>query len=105
MAESRSVGPGVVLGVLLWPRPGREAELIAYEDAVLALVTEHGGRVVQRARSVDPERGPHPLEIHLIEFATEAGVQAYLDDERRTALAEARDAAIERTEVQRVELT
>jgi hypothetical protein len=32
--------------VFLWPRPGMERALVAYEDAVLALVGEHYGEVL-----------------------------------------------------------
>jgi len=38
------------------------------------------------------------------EFPSEPALQAYLDDDRRTALATERDHAIARTEVLRVEL-
>ena len=38
----------VVNCVLLWARPGMEAALSAYEDKVLRLVAEHGGRVLER---------------------------------------------------------
>ena len=38
----------VVNCVLLWARPGLEAALSSYEDKVLRLVTEHGGRVLER---------------------------------------------------------
>jgi hypothetical protein len=34
---------------LLWPHPGTADALIAYEDKVLPLVTDHGGKVMQRA--------------------------------------------------------
>ena len=33
------------LCVLLWARPGADDALTAYEDRVLALVSEHGGRI------------------------------------------------------------
>ena len=39
------------LCVLLWAHPGAEAALAAYEDTVLRLVPDHGGRVVLRARN------------------------------------------------------
>lgn len=37
--------------VFLWPHPGMEQALVAYEDAVLALVGEHRGEVVAADRS------------------------------------------------------
>jgi len=92
----------VTLCVLCWARDGCAAELVAYEDRVLALVPDHGGRVLQRARTAG-ERG-EPLEVHLLQFPSEAALDAYLGDERRAALAADREAAIDRTQILRVEL-
>ena len=92
----------LTLCVLLWARPGADEALIAYEDQVLGLVAEHVGRVLQRARSGGADG--QPLEIQLIEFPSAAELDAYMTDERRTSLTEARDRAIARTEVITVEL-
>jgi uncharacterized protein (DUF1330 family) len=92
----------VQLCVLLWARPGATEALVAYEDKVLALLGEHGGRLVQRARA-DGADG-RPDEIQLIEFSSQAGYEGYMADARRTALAGERDAAIARTELYPVEL-
>lgn len=92
----------VTLCVLLWAREGREAELIAYEDRVLQLLPDHGGRVLQRARAAgEPGR---PLEVQLVQFPSEEARASYMIDWRRAALSSERDAAIERTEVLRVDL-
>jgi uncharacterized protein (DUF1330 family) len=88
--------------VLLWARPGATEALIAYEDKVLALLGEHGGRVLQRARTAGLEDAP--TEVQLIEFASRAGYDGFLADGRRTALAGERDAAIARTDIFPVEL-
>jgi len=48
-----------------------------------------------------PERA---YETQIIEFASADGLASYMADERRSALASARDAAIMRTELQYVEL-
>ena len=92
----------LTLCVLLWAQPGADDALIAYEDRVLPLVPEHGGRVLQRARSsgIDGQ----PLEIQLIEFPSTAALDAYLTDGRRTSLAAERDRAIAKTQVIDVEL-
>jgi uncharacterized protein (DUF1330 family) len=92
----------VTLCVLLWPHPGRADELVAYEDRVLPLVAEHGGRVRERARSDGTDDAP--LEVHIIEFPSERALDDYLADERRAALAAERDRAIARTQVLRVDL-
>ena len=93
---------GLTLCVLLWAQPGAEDALIAYEDRVLALVPEHGGRVLQRARSSGADG--QPLEIQLIEFPSAAALDAYMTDGRRTSLAAERDRAIARTQVIDVDL-
>ena len=106
------------LCVLLWAHPGAEAALAAYEDTVLRLVPDHGGRVVLRARSSEALRARssealraggsgadgQPAEIQVIEFPSAAALDAYLGDPRRTALAADRDRAVARTEVIDVEL-
>ena len=90
------------LCVLLWSNPGTEVELIAYENQVLELLEDHGARLLQRART-DGADG-RPLEIQVLEFASQAALDDYMGDERRTALAAEREAASARTEVLGVEL-
>jgi uncharacterized protein (DUF1330 family) len=92
----------LTLCALLWARPGEERALIAYEDAVLQLVAVHGGHVVQRARTDGV--GDAPLEIHLLQFPSEAALEAYMDDPNRLELQADRDRAIARTELHRVDL-
>ena len=92
----------VTLCVLLWARPGTQAGLVSYEDQVLSLVPGHGGRVVQRARGSGTDG--QPLEIQFLEFPSAAALDAYMADDRRTALGAERDRVIARTEVIRVEL-
>lgn len=83
--------------VLLWSNPGMAEELIAYEDSVLAWVGEHGGTVLQRARSDGAE--DRPLEIQLFEWGSQSAMDGFMSDPRRTALAAQRDRAIARTEI------
>ena len=106
------------LCVLLWAHPGAEAALATYEDRVLRLVPDHGGRVVLRARNSGVLRardsgvlrarnsgtGGQPAEIQLIEFPAAAALDAYMSDPRRTALAADRDRAVARTEIIDVDL-
>jgi uncharacterized protein (DUF1330 family) len=88
--------------VLLWARPGAEDGLIAYEDRVLGLIPEHGGRVLQRARGSGT--AGQPLEIQMLEFPSAQELDAYMTDDRRRALAGERDKVISRTEVIDVQL-
>lgn len=89
------------LCVLLWPLDDRAAELHAYEDAVLPLLAEHHGQLLTRetvARAADDD----PLEVQLIELESQADLDAFMADPRRTALEEQRARAIGRTQVLRL---
>ncbi len=92
----------LTLCTLLWARPGAEDGLIAYEDRVLRLVPEHGGRVLQRARGNGT--AGQPLEVQLLEFPSAQALDAYMTDDRRQSLAGERDKAISKTEVIEVQL-
>ncbi len=81
---------------LLWARGGEAEALHAYEDRVLRLISEHGGEVVHRAIADAPGQ---PDEVQLIRFPDQASLDAYMNDERRTALSAEREAAVARTEV------
>jgi uncharacterized protein (DUF1330 family) len=90
----------LTLCVLLWAHDERDDDLVRYEDQVLPLLADHGGRVVQRVRASG--RGGEPSEVHILELPDEAALDAYMADPRRVALSEDRDAAIAKTEVIRV---
>ena len=92
----------VTLCAMLWARPGEDAGLIAYEDAVLALIPVHGGHVVSRVRT--DGIGDAPLEIHVLQFPSEAALEDYMDNPNRLELQADRDRAIARTELHRVAL-
>ncbi|MGC5166350.1 hypothetical protein [Luteimicrobium sp. DT211] len=96
----------VTLCVLLWETEGNGDLLAAYEDAVLALVPEHGGEVHERMRRTSlpgEPRGGDPLEVQVIGLPDDDALAAYLADPRRTALADTRDRAIARTQIVRVD--
>ena len=97
----------VVNCVLLWARPGMEAALSAYEDKVLRLVVEHGGRVLERGIILPGSQhgGEPPAEVQLIQMPSEASLDAYMNDPRRLAMAAERDAAIARTDLFRIRVT
>jgi hypothetical protein len=87
----------LTLCCLLWAYPGQESALIEYEDRVLAILPDHSATLLSRVRT-DGTDG-HPLEIQLFEFPSQASLDGYLADERRTELASDRDTAISRTEL------
>ena len=81
------------------PAPGVEA-FQRYEAAVLPLLAGHGGRLDRRLRGGDGE-----VEVHVIEFATDDGLDAYRADPRRAEhapLLEASGAEIELLEMRDV---
>jgi hypothetical protein len=49
-----------------------------YETAVVPLLADHGGRLARRLRSADGA-----VEVHVIEFASADGLDAYRADPRR----------------------
>jgi uncharacterized protein (DUF1330 family) len=92
----------LTLCVLLWARPGALAALTAYEDQVLALIPEHGGRVLQRGRSAGADDAP--AEIQFLQFPSPEALSSYMSDGRRLSLAGDRDQAVARTQVIDVDL-
>jgi hypothetical protein len=92
----------LTLCVLLWAHEGQAEALVSYEDQVLALLPDHGGTVLQRARTAGT--GDEPLEVHLLRFPSPAAMDGYLADARRTALSDGRDRAIARTQILTVDL-
>lgn len=95
-------GTPLTLCVLLWAHEGQADALVAYEDEVLTVLGDHGGSVVERART--DGSGDLPLEVQLLAFPSETALDTYMADERRQGLAPARKRAVARTEVMRVEL-
>ncbi len=92
----------ITLCVLLWANEGGHEDLVAYEDAVLALMPDHDARVIQRVRT-QGEPLDEPYEVHVLEFPNDEALDAYLADPRRIARADDRDRAIARSEILRVE--
>lgn len=93
----------VTLCVLLWAYPGESEALIDYEDRVLELLADHGGQVLQRARTIGGS-DDEPVEIQLLAFSSESTFETFMNDPRRRNMARDRDAAIARTDLYRVTL-
>jgi hypothetical protein len=66
--------------------PGTADRAAAYEDAVLALLGDHGARVQYRGRRARGADASLPFEVHLLWFPNQAAFDAYMADERRAAL-------------------
>jgi uncharacterized protein (DUF1330 family) len=96
----------ISLCVLLWAHPGQEAALGYYEDRVLKLLADHGGRIIRRGSVATDGSGTtdSPTEVQILELPSEESLTAYMNDPRRTSLAADRDAAIAWTQVLRLQL-
>lgn len=92
----------VRLCVLLWPHPGKEAALVRYENRVLVLVAEHGGRVCSRDR-VSRESEADPIEVQRIDFPDDDALTAFMSDPRRREIEQERADSIARTHVLRLD--
>lgn len=92
----------VTLVVNLWVQADREGDFVAYEDDALALIREHGGRVLRRVRRVEPGDHLHPFETHIVDFPDEPSFARFEADPRRAAMAERRAACVAKTTVWRV---
>jgi uncharacterized protein (DUF1330 family) len=57
-----------------------------YEDHVLALLADHGARLVFRGRRAAAQDPALPLEVHLIWLPRRSALDAFLADPRRQAL-------------------
>ncbi len=62
------------------------ASAVAYEDAVLPLLADHGARLVYRGRRTGSADATLPLEVHLLWFPDRTAFDAYMADERRAEL-------------------
>lgn len=69
--------------------PAHADRASAFEDEVLALLPDHGARVLYRGRRTPPAPvggATLPHEVHLLWFPSRAALAAYMADERRQAL-------------------
>ena len=66
--------------------PSMAAAASAYEDEVLALLPDHGARVVYRGVRAEGQADDLPVEVHLLWFPSREAFDAYIADPRRAAL-------------------
>jgi hypothetical protein len=90
-AEPPADGP-FTLAFLGYAAADQAARASAFEDEVLPLLADHGGRVLYRGRrtsseaAAGPDEADLPLEIHLLWFPDRAALAGYMADDRRRAL-------------------
>ena len=65
--------------------PGKADAARAYEDEVLALLPDHGARVIYRGHRTAGQDPTLPVEVHLLWFPSQEAFQAFLADVRRHA--------------------
>jgi hypothetical protein len=71
----------VLLAVLIDIPPEEAALVLTFEDAVLPLLSRHGGRLQRRVRAVDQS-----AELHIISFDSREGQEAFATDPSRLQL-------------------
>ena len=85
MTDGGSVAGGLTIAFVGFARD-TAAEARAYEDEVLALLPDHGARVLFRGlRASSQDRGL-PAEVHVLWFPDRARFDAFLADPRRAEL-------------------
>jgi GNAT superfamily N-acetyltransferase/uncharacterized protein (DUF1330 family) len=77
-------GPRLRLVAVVEAKADQARQVNAYEDAVLALLARHGGRLERQVRTEDGR-----TEVQIISFADRAGLDAFLADPERAALRDA----------------
>ena len=79
---------------------GHESEAADYERTVLDFFKEHGGVILAAFRPAPWDDGTRAAdEIQVLRIPSRERLDAYMNDERRLALAEVRARAIASTEV------
>lgn len=82
---------------LVWAHPDREGAVAEYEDLVLGLLPDHGGKIL--ARAIGPGLDGTPHETQFIRLPSHEALDAYLGDPRRDEFSAERDRLIKRTVV------
>lgn len=99
MTTTGDGGP-IVLLVELFVHPGRATEFRRFETEAARIMRRHGGRIDRVIQPTSPAHGAElPHEIHLLSFASAAGLESYRADPELLALAPLRESAIARTVV------
>jgi uncharacterized protein (DUF1330 family) len=83
---ARRVETPVTIAFVGYAEADRADAASAYEDEVLPLLADHGATLLYRGCRADQQDPSLPLEVHLIRFASRAGYDAFLADDRRRAL-------------------
>lgn len=102
MGNTRAVG--YTIAVFIYVHPGKENEFFEYESKVLPLLENHNGMLLQRFRPekeslLAEEQNDPPFEVHVISFASKAGLESYKNDPERKKYQYLAELSIIRTDV------
>lgn len=86
VAVAEQVEMPITMAFVGHAEPAMGGAASAFEDEVLPLIAEHGGRVLYRGRRVAGQDAGLPWEVHLLRFPGRSALDAYLADGRRAAL-------------------
>jgi uncharacterized protein (DUF1330 family) len=85
MTDDRAMAGGLTLAFVGFARE-TAARARAYEDAVLALLPDHGARVLFRGHRAPGEDRGLPAEVHILWFPDRIRFDSFLADPRRAEL-------------------
>jgi hypothetical protein len=85
---------------LIYLKPGMEATFHRFEEIVLPLLENYGGKLLCRIRptqeSIIASAIGRPYEIHFVSFASIDGFNSYLDDDDRKRHMALKDSSVEK---------
>ncbi len=83
---------------LVFVYEGKEEIFKDFEDIVLPLMKQYGGKLLYRIRpdveSVLVAEGDQPYEIHVVSFESEEGLQEYSQDPVRSKFLHLKEASV-----------
>ena len=84
---------------LIYIKPGQEDVFDEFERIAIPIISKYNGKLLFRVRLSESnfiERNiESPYEIHLVEFASDADFQNFMNDEERTRFLYLKENAIE----------
>ena len=81
--STAAASSGLWIGFVGYCNPTMTHAASAYEDAVLALLPHHGGRVAVRARRHHAQPTSLPAELHVLWFPNRAAFDSFIEDPQR----------------------
>jgi antibiotic biosynthesis monooxygenase (ABM) superfamily enzyme len=88
----------VVVTQLIYVHEGREADFLAFEDAVLPLLREYDGELLLRIRPDAPSMiggsAERPYEVHVVRFESEDALARYTSSEARQRVLHLKESSV-----------